>query len=130
MLYSCNFAFIGLHEAAAATGERRYAEAADKLAKFLCRIQIRSETHPEFDGAWFRAFDTRNWDYWASNADAGWGAWSIESGWSVTWIATVFALRERHTSFWDLTAASKICAQLAVLRPLMIPDDALSPGER
>ena len=125
MLYSCNFAFIGFHEAAAATGEKRYADAADKLAKFLCRIQIRSATHPEFDGAWFRAFDMRNWDYWASNADAGWGAWSIESGWSVTWIATVFALRERHTSLWELTAGSMIGKHLAELRPLMVPDDAI-----
>ena len=71
MLYTCNFALIGLHEAAAATGEPLYAAAEEKLAKFLCRIQIRSDGdcpnfranengtvpfagHPELDGAWYR----------------------------------------------------------------------------
>ncbi|MCY2931391.1 MAG: hypothetical protein NTV86_18265 [Planctomycetota bacterium] len=69
MLYTCNFALIGLHEAAAATGEPSYAEAERKLAEFLCRIQVRSEAHPELDGAWYRAFNFGNWQYWASNAD-------------------------------------------------------------
>lgn len=130
MLYTCNFAFIGLHEAAAATGEERYRNAENKLAEFLCRIQIRSETRPELDGAWFRAFDYGAWDYWGSNADAGWGAWSIESGWSVTWITSVLALRDRRTSLWDLTAGSKIAKYMSQLRPLMIPDDALGSDER
>ena len=33
MLYTCNFALIGLHEAAAATGDPFYAKADDRLAK-------------------------------------------------------------------------------------------------
>jgi len=66
--------------------------------------QIRSETHPELDGGWFRAFDLKRWEYWASNTDAGWGAWSIESGWSQSWITTVLALRQLNTSLWDITS--------------------------
>jgi hypothetical protein len=102
MLYTCNFAAIGLHEAAAATGEAVYRRAEDRLAEFLCRIQIRSEAHPELDGAWYRAFDDRRWDYWASNADWEWGPWCTETGWSQPWIAATLALRQMHTSLWEL----------------------------
>ncbi|MBN1344369.1 MAG: hypothetical protein JXQ73_16900 [Phycisphaerae bacterium] len=126
LLYTTNFAFIGLHEAAVATGEKRYVEAMDKLTKFLCRIQVRSETHPELDGAWFRAFDFRRWEFWASNADVGWGAWSIETGWTQGWITAVLALREMKTSLWDLTAGSKIGEHMDKLRPMMIPDEAIA----
>ena len=55
LLYTTNFAFLGLHEAAAATGDRVYLRAEAKLAEFLCRIQARSTQRPELDGAWFRA---------------------------------------------------------------------------
>jgi hypothetical protein len=127
LLYTCNFAFLGLHEAATATGDPEYAQAEDRLADFLCRIQVRSDRHPELDGGWFRAFDFRLWDYWASNADAGWGAWSIESGWTQGWITAVFALRQLRTSLWDLTAGSRIGRHLGSLRPLMIPDAAFQP---
>ncbi|MDR3689052.1 MAG: hypothetical protein P4L46_06705 [Fimbriimonas sp.] len=102
MLYTSNFAFLGLHEAAAVTHDPQIQRAEDRLAEFLCRIQIRSREHPEFDGAWFRAFDFGDWDYWASNADLGWGAWSIETGWSVAWITSVLALRQRRLAFWDV----------------------------
>ena len=36
MLYTCNFALVGLHEAAFATRDPFYSEAEEKLAKFLC----------------------------------------------------------------------------------------------
>lgn len=108
MLYTVGFAFLGLHEAAGATGEQYYRDAENKLAEYLCRIQIKSEAHPELDGAWFRAFDFNRWEYWASNGDAGWGAWCIESGWSQSWTTAVFALRQMDVSFWDVTKDSKI----------------------
>ena len=107
LLYTSNFAFLGLHEAACATGDALYRDAEDRLARFLCRIQIRSERHPEFDGGWFRAFDFRRWAYWASNADHGWGAWSIESGWTCGWINAVLALRQMRTSLWELAVQSR-----------------------
>jgi hypothetical protein len=108
MLYTCNFAFLALHEAAAALRDPVIKTAGDRLAAFLCRIQIHSESHPELHGGWFRALDFTRWEYWASNADAGWGAWCIETGWTQSWITAVFALRIKGTTLWDVTRGSEI----------------------
>jgi hypothetical protein len=124
LLYTTNFAFLGLHEAASATGEDLYRDSADNLAAFLCRIQVRSATRPELDGWWFRAFEYRRWDYWASNADVGWGAWSTESGWTQAWIAAVLGMRHAKTSLWDLTAGSKIGRHIDQLAAEMLPAEA------
>lgn len=107
-LYTTGFALLGLHEAAAATGDKSLSSAEDKLAEFLCRIQVRSEKIPYLNGTWFRAFDDRRWEFWASSADIGWGAWSVESGWGQAWTAAVLALRQKGTTFWDLTANPRI----------------------
>jgi len=115
LLYTSNFAFLALHEAAAATGKRTYADATDRLAEFLCRVQVRSEARKELDGAWFRAFDFQRWEHWASNADAGWGAWCTETGWTQGWILTVLALRQLNTSLWDLTATMQVGQYLDTL---------------
>jgi len=123
LLYTTNFAIAGLHEAAAATGEALFTEAEDRLAAFLCRIQATSEAHPELDGAWFRAFDFRRWDYWASNADLGWGAWSIESGWTQAWIVSILALRQMRTSYWELTAGSGIGRHLEEMVQITLPEE-------
>lgn len=130
MLYSLNFAFLGLHEAVAATGEPELARAEDRLAEFLCRIQVRSETHPELDGAWFRSFDHEKWDFWGSSADIGWGAWCIESGWSQAWITVVLGLRVMDTNLWDMTASSRIGDHLdRVLAQLSrTPDGPYTPS--
>lgn len=103
MLYTNNFAFIGLNEAAKATGDIRYKEAVMRLSDFLTRIQVRSEHFKNVDGAWFRAFNYKNWDYWASNADAGWGAWSTLTGWIQSWIVSTQVLLEMDSSLWDIT---------------------------
>jgi hypothetical protein len=123
LLYTIDFAFIGLHEAAASTGEQLYLDAEDKLAKFLCRIQIRSEKHPEYDGGWFRAFDFNRWEYWASNGDKGWGAWCIQTGWTQSWITATLGLRQIKSSIWDFTKNSKIEKYFDGLQKQMIPDD-------
>ena len=125
MLYTCNFALIGLHEAAFATQDPFYSEAEEKLAKFLCRIQLRSEAHPELDGAWCRAFNFGNWQYWASNSDWEWGPWCTETGWTQPWIAGTLALRQMKTSLWDVTKQTKIKPQFDRLRREMLPDDVL-----
>ena len=126
LLYACNFALIGLHEAAAATGDPFYAQAEDRLARFLCRIQIRSEAHPELDGAWYRAFDFQRWEYWASSADWEWGPWCTETGWTQPWIASTLGLRQRKTCLWDLLKSKQVQATFARLRPQMLPDAALA----
>jgi len=129
LLYTTNFAFIGLHEAAAATGDKDTLKAADKLAEFLCRIQVRSTNQPSLDGGWFRAFDFKRWEHWGSNADAGWGAWAIESGWTQGWITSVLAMRRMKTSLWDLTEDSKIEEYFDQLRHEMLPDDVLAAAK-
>ena len=121
LLYTCNFAFLGLHEAYAATGDVQYRQMADKLAEFLVRVQVRSEAHPELDGGWFRAFDFNQWEYWGSNADHGWGAWSIEVGWTQGWISSVLAMRELGVNLWDLSKDSRVAECFPAIREQMLP---------
>lgn len=122
-LYTTGFALLGLHEAYAATGDPKLKASEDKLAEFLCRIQVRSEKYPYLDGTWFRAFDYRQWDYWASNGDVGWGAWSVEAGWAQAWTAIVLALRQKGTSMWDLTSGSRIIERWDAVRAQMKQND-------
>ena len=122
LLYTSNFAFLGLNEAAAASGDQDCRDAADRLARFLCRVQVRSPAQPSLDGGWFRGFDFQRWEQWGSNADAGWGPWSIESGWTQGEITAVLAMRQMHTSLWDLTKDSRIKRHFERLRRQMLPD--------
>jgi hypothetical protein len=122
LLYTANYAFLGLHEAAEATGDAELRRAEDRLASYLCRIQVRSESHPYLDGAWMRGFDDARWEYWGSSSDAGWGAWSVESGWTNTWIATVLAMRRHDESLYDLCTASPIGPSFAQLVAEMLGD--------
>jgi hypothetical protein len=123
-LYTTGFALLGLHEAVGATGDSRFQRAEDKLAEYLCRIQNRAPALPWLDGCWFRAFDDRRWEAWASSADVGWGAWSVESGWGQAWAAAVLALRRQHVTFWEFTSHSRVGDQLASLkRQLELADE-------
>ena len=126
LLYTCNFTSLGLHEAYAATRDPQYKKMADKLSEFLIRIQVKSEKHKELDGGWFRAFDYKQWEYWGSNADAGWGAWSIEVGWTQAWIPSVLAMRELRINLWDLTKSSKAGDTFVNIREQMIPDELIT----
>jgi hypothetical protein len=118
-LYTTGFTLFALHEASAATGDTKLKAAEDRLAKYLCRIQVRSQAIPYLDGAWFRAFDYRRWEYWASSADMGWGVWAVEAGWGQAWIATTLALRDKHTTFWEITASSAINRKLGQVEAQM-----------
>jgi hypothetical protein len=108
LLYSINFAFIGMHEAAAATGNPDYAKSADRMADFFVRSQTRSEKHPELDGTWYRSFDFRKWEYWGSDGDLGWGVWTNEIGWTHSWITVGLALRQMKTCLWDLCRTTHV----------------------
>ena len=123
LLYTTNFAFLGLHEAAYATENPEIQQAVDKLAEFLCRIQVASKEHPELDGGWMRAFDYERFEHWGSNADHGWGAWAIETGWTQGWITAILSLRELDISVWDLTKGSKIAMYYPELREKLLPQD-------
>jgi hypothetical protein len=130
MLYVLPNVLVGLHEAARATGDAALARANDRLAEFLVRIQVRSESHPELDGAWFRAFDFGHWDYWAVNGDAGWGAWCTETGWAQSTIVAGLALREMNTTLWDLTAGSRIGTHFQKYRKLLAIDEAVAIADK
>jgi hypothetical protein len=119
-LYGSGFVLFGLHEAVAATGDAELKRAEDKLAEFVCRIQIRAPNHPWLDGWWFRAFDDQKWEAWASSADIGWGAWSLEAGWGQAWGAATLGLREKGTSFWEFTKNSGIKRPFARWRDEML----------
>lgn len=110
MLYTCNFAFFALNEAYHATG--KYRDEVNRLGDFLVRIQAESDSHPDIDGAWMRAFDYDRWDYWASNADHGWGAWSTLSGWIQSWIVSTLALTDANTSFWNISGDIKLDSEM------------------
>lgn len=129
-LYSINFAFIGMHEAAAATGEERYVRSAARMADFFIRTQTQSERRPELDGTWYRGFDFKKWDYWGSDGDWGWGVWTTESGWTHSWITATLALRELGTSLWTLSQHSTAEQTFAALQPQMLPDDVLGDRAR
>ena len=122
MLYTTNFAFFSLHEAAEVTGNEQYKEAVNKISDFLTRIQVRSDEIKHLDGAWFRAFDYERWDYWASNADHGWGAWSTLTGWIQSWIIGTQVLKEQNTSYWNLTRNFEVGSYFDKLLSIMLND--------
>jgi len=128
LLYTTNYAFLGLHEAAAASGDQELTGAADRLAQFLCRIQVRSTAQPYLDGAWMRSFDDELWEYWGSSADLGWGAWSVESGWTNAWLASVLAMRHLGASLFDMSLAPRLASRLPALSEEMFTRaDVASP---
>ena len=121
MLYTCNFAFFALNEAYHATGQ--YEDAVKKLGDFLVKIQAKSDAHPDIDGGWMRAFDYNRWDYWASNADGGWGAWSTLSGWIQSWIVGTLALVDSDKSFWETSKNTDVDKEMnTALQRLTLKD--------
>jgi hypothetical protein len=127
LLYTSNFAYVGLVEAAAATGDVKLQAAVDKMTDFLVRIQAHSPTISQTHGAWFRGFDFKRWEHWGANADAGWGVWCCESGWTQGWITTMLTMVAKGTNLWDFTANSKAANVMDRLRREMIPDRLLDP---
>lgn len=121
MLYTTNFAFFALNEAAQATQEQRYLTAIDKLADFLVRIQSTSTGRADLDGCWFRAFDFEDWEYYGSNADHGWGAWGTLTGWTQSFITTTLALKLENTSYWEKTKKSTVGTEIEEVWQQMLP---------
>lgn len=120
MLYTNNFALLGLCEAAAAYAAiapgaplaRNVTSSCAGLTAFLLSIQTQSTLHPELQGGWPRGFHYSHWTYYASASDIGWGPWSMETGWSATWMATSLGLRLLNTSLWDALSGSAVNATL------------------
>ena len=122
MLYTSNFAFFALNEAAFVTGKPEHKAAVQKLSDFLIRIQVRSEKFKDVDGAWFRAFNYDKWDYWGSNADAGWGAWCTLTGWIQSWIVTTQIMLEMNTTLWDIIQTHDIETEWVMVKKEMLTE--------
>ena len=99
LLYTMNFAFLGIHEASIATGDSFYIEAENRLADFLCRIQVSSSDYAYLDGCWMRGFDFSLWEFYGSSADNGWGVRCVESGWTNALISGTLGLKKLKRSF-------------------------------
>ena len=131
LLYVTNWAFLGLHEATAAlraVGEatEEITGASDRMAEFLCRVQLKADRpeYDQFDGVWMRGFDFGKWEYWGSNADAGWGVWTVESGWMNSWISALMAMRGTGTSVYEVIADGKFPELAPRLMREMYPERA------
>lgn len=61
-LYTANFMYISLHEAAACP-DFDAAELENKLCRFICRIQAMSEDQLYLNGVWLRGIDWKLCDY-------------------------------------------------------------------
>src|SRR5690606_17101425 len=110
-------------EAAHATNNPRYRQAVLKLSDFLTRIQVNSDKHADVDGAWFRAFDYDRWDYWASNADIGWGVWSTLTGWIQSWIVATQVLVQENKSYWEKTNDAAVNNHMPEILDIMFRDN-------
>jgi hypothetical protein len=69
------------------TKDNRFLELWEEHVSFLISAQLKSD-NPAIDGAWARAFDVNLKEVFGSPADAGWGPWAIESGWTVAEITS------------------------------------------
>ena len=119
VLYESNYLLLNLQEAFAATGETDYAQHAEQLARYLARIQAASTMYPQYEGTWFRGFDYSRWEVFGSNADWGWPAFGVETGWTVTWITAGLGLHElpQYRSFWELVTERDLSEVAATLCP-------------
>jgi len=127
LLYTLNYAFLGLNEAAAATGDAYYKTAQLKLANFLCRAQIKSILHPELDGSWFRAFDFGEWSFWGGDVSPRWGAWSVATGGTHAWVTSVLAMCRAETCLWEVAGKTDVKSEVEKLIPAFFPDQI--PGD-
>ena len=108
MLYTTNFFFFHLNEAVPLTGNPAHQKALERMEDFLIRIQVSSDKFKDIDGAWFRAFNYKDWGYWADNSDDGWGAWCTLTGWINNMFVLTQILLDTNTNYWDMTKNSNI----------------------
>ena len=126
MLYSCNFALIGLHEAAAATGDPFYAEAEERLARFSAGSRsaprpIRSWTGPGIGRSISAAGTTGPA---APTGNGGPGA--RRPAGAQPWIAGTLALRRQRRRCGTWCSKVDLKTHFDRLRPQMLPDEELA----
>jgi hypothetical protein len=99
-LYCTSFAAMNYWIAYKATGERAYLEDFVRTADYLVRIQVESPD-AMIDGGWMRGFDYSLWEYYGSNADQGWNAYCLETGWTNAIIDIALGLFLTDDSFFE-----------------------------
>lgn len=99
-LYCTSFAAMNFWIAYKATGERAYLEDFVRTADYLVRIQVESPD-AMIDGGWMRGFDYSLWEYYGSNADQGWNAYCLETGWTNAIIDMALGLFLLDDSFFE-----------------------------
>jgi len=86
LLYTNNWLPIAFMQAYFVTKDTYFVELWEEHAAFIVQAQLHSD-NLNINGAWARAFDVNLNEVYGSPADAGWGPWAIESGWTVAEIA-------------------------------------------
>lgn len=86
LLYSNNWLPLAFIQAYYITGDEYFKRLWLDNAAFLSGIQVMS-SDKRLNGAWARGFDVEYLEYFGSPADAGWGPWAMESGWTIGEIA-------------------------------------------
>lgn len=81
-LYSVNWLPQGFAAAYLVTGEERFLERWERMARFAAATQLTSP-EPALDGGWARAVDAERMEIHGVNNDVEWACWAIESGWTV-----------------------------------------------
>jgi hypothetical protein len=99
-LYTTSFAAMNLWIAYKVTREEIYLAAFHRVADYLTRIQIDDPGRPAIDGGWMRGFDYSLWEYYGSNADESWTAFTMETGWTNAIISTALSLYLLDDSFY------------------------------
>ena len=121
-----NFAFLALHEAAAATATRSTARRKTEAGRVPLPHPDPQRKPPGTGRRLVPGLRLPALGVLGLQRRRGVGRWSIESGWTQSWIMSVLALRQMKTSMWEFTSASGVARHMDPLRPVMLPDDALS----
>ena len=87
LLYSLNWLPMGFMQAYFVTKDPYFKELWEGIAKFFVSAQIHSGDKM-INGGWTRALDVELMEVYGLAADAGWGPWAIESGWTVAEITS------------------------------------------
>ena len=97
LIYTANWALLGLQAAAETTGDQAIAEAYRKLLALVVSIQDQSE-HPAFRGCWRGMYDLRAGNWGGGDCYEG-GQNSIYSGWTNAPVALALLFEAEGKSF-------------------------------
>jgi len=82
LLYSVNWLPLGFAYAYKATKDEIFRKLWQDIVKFMSEIQLKSDD-PKLNGCWCRGIDLIRREPYGMPHDIGWGACSVESGWTV-----------------------------------------------